>query len=300
MDVVIKRELADLAGMIGGVDRVMPFSKREWGNVLGAMRFGKKMAAEGYDVFFCLPDSFSSAMMAMASGSHHRVGYKKELRQVMLTHAYRRPGGLHRVEEYLKLLEMYRGVTCPVPEVRIEVPTSIDLETVPCEGPLVVFHFYSAAPSRRLSIDKSVGIIRAVEGETSCLVTMIGTSMERQFVDEVLHRAGARSAWNLVGRLGLKQLAEVLERASLLVSVDSGPAHLANAVGTPVVVLFGPGDERSTAPFNKAGLKVLRSPDPCGRCVENRCRYVVPRCMESFNVEEVASVACEVLRRGVR
>ncbi|HEX2682919.1 MAG TPA: glycosyltransferase family 9 protein, partial [Ferruginibacter sp.] len=78
------------------------FSKEEFKGMLGARKFGQQIKAQKkYDIFFCLPDSFSSAVMANASGATTKVGFKKELRSVFLTHAYQKPKNLHRVQEYI-------------------------------------------------------------------------------------------------------------------------------------------------------------------------------------------------------
>jgi ADP-heptose:LPS heptosyltransferase len=73
-----------------------------------------------------------------------------------------------------------------------------------------------------------------------------------------------------------------MSAATALLTTDSGPAHLANSVGTPTIVLFGAGNEHNTAPYNKQGLTVLRYGKlSCEPCVKNTCKlYGVPKCLE--------------------
>jgi len=65
------------------------FSKEEYKGLNGAMKFGKKIKQQQkYDLFFCLPDSFSSAVMAYASGAKKRIGFKNEMRSLLLTNTF--------------------------------------------------------------------------------------------------------------------------------------------------------------------------------------------------------------------
>lgn len=106
-----------------------------------------------------------------------------------------------------------------------------------------------------------------------------------------------RAAVNLGGRTKLKELACLYKRASLVVTTDSGPMHLAAAMGTPVVALFGPTDPARTGPFGP-GHRVIRRDLPCSPCLKKRCE--TRRCMREINVEEVFVAVREMLAgRGV-
>lgn len=91
-------------------------------------------------------------------------------------------------------------------------------------------------------------------------------------------------AVNLGGRTTLRELACLYRQASLLVTTDSGPMHLAAAMGTPVVALFGPTDPARTGPYGP-GHRVIRRALSCAPCLRKRCGN--PRCMTEISVEEV-------------
>jgi ADP-heptose:LPS heptosyltransferase len=104
---------------------------------------------------------------------------------------------------------------------------------------------------------------------------------------------------SLVGRLTLPELAAVLREADLMIGVDSGPLHIAAAMGTPVVALFGPTDPRRTGPLGPG--KVLRHDLPCSPCLQRRCQIADTfRCMRDLSVAEVLDAARELLRGQVR
>jgi ADP-heptose:LPS heptosyltransferase len=103
----------------------------------------------------------------------------------------------------------------------------------------------------------------------------------------------------LVGRLSLTQLTAVLQAVDLMITVDSGPMHIAAAVGTPVVALFGPTDPRRTGPLGPG--RVLRRELPCSPCLQRRCQITdTYRCMRDLSVAEVLDAAHDLLRTRAR
>ncbi len=99
-------------------------------------------------------------------------------------------------------------------------------------------------------------------------------------------------AVNLGGRTTLRELACIYREAVLLVTTDSGPMHLAAAVGTPVVALFGPTDPARTGPYGP-GHRIIRQGLSCSPCFRKRCE--TPRCMTDISVEEVFTAVKEML-----
>jgi len=93
-------------------------------------------------------------------------------------------------------------------------------------------------------------------------------------------------------------LTAVLQAVDLMITVDSGPMHIAAAVGTPVVALFGPTDPRRTGPLGPA--RILRRELPCIPCLQRRCQIAdTYRCMRDLSVAEVVNAAHDVLRSRV-
>ena len=104
-------------------------------------------------------------------------------------------------------------------------------------------------------------------------------------------------AVNLGGRTTLRELACLYREAALLVTTDSGPMHVAAAMGTPVVALFGPTDPVRTGPCGP-GHSVIRRALPCAPCLRKRCDN--PRCMTEISVDEVFETVRErVAGKGI-
>jgi heptosyltransferase-1 len=100
------------------------------------------------------------------------------------------------------------------------------------------------------------------------------------------------SGINLAGRTTLQSLAALFKRADLVISTDTGPMHIAAAVGTPVVALFGPTSVTRTGPFG-SGHQVLQAALPCVPCFRRRC--ATKDCMAEISVQQVLKAVRKVL-----
>ena len=99
---------------------------------------------------------------------------------------------------------------------------------------------------------------------------------------------------NLAGKLSLNDLAYVISRLDLFVTNDSGPMHIAAAVKTPIVALFGPEDPVYTRPYTSPDLyRIVKTEVNCRPCMNKRCDR--PVCMESLKPEEVLQACIELL-----
>ena len=277
VDVIIKKELSSIASLIPGIDTIHSFSKQDNPGLGGVYRFGKSLRSENYDIFFTLPDSLSAAVMGKATGAKKRVGYSKEGGFFLLTKVCRRPKNVHRVEEYLSILGQFSGK--PIG------PRDVKLQPEPQKkSGLILLNFNSEAESRRMPLDKGKELLNLLtQTFTDKQFGFIGAPKESVFVEELLQgAANLDRISNYCGKTTLVTLANLMAGAKVLLSTDSGPAHLANSVGLPVVALFGAGNERNTAPYNAENLTVIRAGQlPCEPCVRNVCKlYGIPKCMQ--------------------
>ncbi|CAN5163872.1 glycosyltransferase family 9 protein [soil metagenome] len=279
VDVIIKKELSGIAALIPGLRTIHQFSKAEFKGLGGAYRFGKALRAENYDLFFNLPASISSATLAWATGAKERVGYGSEGGFFLLTNALKKPLNLHRVDEYIYLLEKFSGESIGNREVKLAVKKS-DAANVK----RVIVNFNSEAASRRMPLDKGRELINLLAGTfTDTRFTFIGTPKETIFVSQfIIGSEHADRLEDYAGATDLPGLAQLMADSVAVLTTDSGPAHLANSVGAPVIVLFGAGNESNTAPYNQRNLNVLRAGKlTCEPCVKNTCRlYGIPKCMQ--------------------
>ena len=287
VSVIAKKSIHELLSFFPKTKHQFIFSKEEYKGLQGLIRFGKQIRrTENFDLFFCLPDSFSAALIGFASGAKKRIGYKKELRQLLLTHSYKKPEGLHRVEEYVRLLELYTGKSAQ--------PVHVVLQHSFQKKDHVVVNINSEASSRRLTVAKAKELLNLLRASVDQKIILIGAPKEKEFIDTVLLQMSDQSnIENAAGKTSLHQLAEILASARLLLTTDSGPAHLANALGTHTIVLFGAGKESNTAPYNKDLRNIIRLGKlSCEPCEKNVCvRYGIPQCLERLDSNRIVETA---------
>lgn len=277
VDVVIKKELSSIASLIPGIDTIHSFSKDDNPGLGGVYRFGKSLRSENYDIFFTLPDSLSAAVMGKTTGAKKRVGYSKEGGFFLLTKVCRRPKNVHRVEEYLSLLGQFSGKSIGSNEVKLQAQLQK-------RSGLILLNFNSEAESRRMPLDKGKELLNLLTQTFADMqFGLIGGPKDAVYVEELLQGAADLDRIsNYCGKTTLATLANLMAGAKVLLSTDSGPAHLANSVGLPVIALFGAGNEHNTAPYNADKLTVIRAGQlPCEPCVRNVCKlYGIPKCMQ--------------------
>jgi lipopolysaccharide heptosyltransferase II len=278
IDVIMKKELNGIAHLIPDLNKIHLFSKQEYKGLNGVYKFGKTLRTEDYELFFCLPDSLSSAVMGWATKAKKRIGFGKEGRFFLLTNNYRKPVNLHRTDEYVSLLEQFTGRKIT------ERLVKLDAKEIEQHNNLVVINFNSEATSRRMPVDKGKQLIGTLTNTfKTARFIVVGAPKEKQYVDELLSETEKEEqVKNYAGKTNLEGLCNLLASAKAVITTDSGPAHLANALGTSTIVLFGAGNEHNTAPYNKQRLTVLRAGKlECEPCVRNTCKlYGIPKCMQ--------------------
>jgi lipopolysaccharide heptosyltransferase II len=287
IDVIVKKGLETLTEFIPGINHHYVFDREEFKGLKGAYLFGRKIREKKkYDLFFCLPDSFSSAAMGWGTGAKQRIGFKKELRSILLTKSYTRPTGMHRAEEYVFLLQQFTGENISDINVSLHRPVSFIPQRI-------IINFNSEAISRRMPVHKAVKILaRLIQDCPDFEFVCIGSKKEKAHIDAILLQAGnPATVKNMAGETrGLNELINLVGTGSAMLTTDSGPAHVANALGVPAVILFGAGNEKNTAPYNKTHRSILRLGQlPCEPCVKNTCIYGLPKCLELLDEQRITA-----------
>lgn len=146
--------------------------------------------------------------------------------------------------------------------------------------------------SKNWPLDRFIEIARQLNKQYRVLIT--GVASDRAAIEQAIQATAAedQNIVNLAGGLGLSELAELMENAGLVISGDSFPMHLATAVGTPLITLFGPTDERKTGPRSENSM-VLR-PGDCHRCDKPNCASA---CLNQISVVSVVEQAAKLLAR---
>lgn len=171
------------------------------------------------------------------------------------------------------------------------------------EDLLICVHPGSNWLSKRWFPDRFARVIEVLINNYHAKVVLTGTPSEVSLVEGIIREvriptSTATMLTSLVGKMTLGQLAALIQRANLLVTVDSGPQHLATALGTPMVLLMSAQDYRQRwAPPEDPKVLVLRHDPPCSPCLRSICPLPTHDCMAAISVEEVLSAIEQQLNR---
>ncbi len=267
----------------------------------------RRLREKSYDAALDLQGNFRSGVVTWLTGARHRVGFarrgSKELSHLAYTHHVVLPiGKLHRVERGLKLLSCLGEVPLdPEPQVPTgsearrfaksfyEKNFAVD-DTIAALHPGVSrFGVYKQWPEGRYA--ELADLLFDRHGVISLLTWGPG---EREMCARIAMQADCTP---VIGpeTQSLKQLAALISRADLFIGADSGPARIAWAVGTPLVVIFGPKDPEIYGPTGER-CRVVQRELPCRPCRRRTCPD--PVCVTDIVAEEVVQAACEVLNNS--
>jgi lipopolysaccharide heptosyltransferase II len=205
----------------------------------------------------------------------------------------------HEVERQLDLVQTV-GATTATPGLSIAVPPEESADALvrlaraghdPAE-PWLVLHPGSTAASRRYPPEHYAEAARALHSETGRRIVITGDSGERGLVEGLAAQVG-EAAVTLAGELTFAQLCGLIDASDLLIANNTGPVHVAAAVGTPVVDLYALTNPQHT-PW-RVPSRVLSHDVPCRWCLGSVCREGHHACLRGVGPDEVVEAALELL-----
>lgn len=254
----------------------------------GFLATAKRLKGLNADLGFLLPNSLKSAALFAVAGVRHRVGYDRDARRLLLTHPVPlRPEDLavHEVKYYLRLLAVWETqardphpllLTVTDEETR-DMAAWLAAEGVGPKDFVVGVNpaaFYGTA--KRWPAERFAEAARHFAQARNARVIVTGLPQERD-VAEAVCAAGGSAFVNAAGKMSLRQLMAFLKRCSLFLTNDSGAMHIAAALGTPLVTVFGSTDWVTTAPLSPLA-RLVRVDTPCAPCLLRHCP-IDHRCM---------------------
>jgi heptosyltransferase-2 len=211
---------------------------------------------------------------------------------MLLSSSLRRP---HRAEHqwshYLGVVESVLGSgPRPLPRLRAPSPLLSD-----CRRPLVVLCPGARfGPAKRWPVPRFAELAARLVYDLNTEVAVAGAKDDVWAERAIAAHAGP-GVRRLVGKTTLAEVVGLLGQANVVVSNDSGAMHLAAALGTRVVALFGSSNPDWTGPLGE-GHRVLYHPRPCSPCYRPTCRYDHYRCLEDVVVSEAVDAVTTLLR----
>jgi heptosyltransferase-2 len=280
--------VAPLYGAVAEVDAVRESS---------GVRADARATAGAFDAGVLLTNSFGSAVALRLARVPERWGYATDGRGPLLTRRARVLPAVRGRSQVYYYRAMVAGIGLEVtadPETGLQAPAEWLEKADHLLGPGDWIGLNPGAafgPAKRWPLSRFAAVGDRLARTTGAQVVVLGAPPERPFAEAVA-AAMTRPARVLAGQTSLAELVGVLARVRVLVTNDSGPMHVASALGTPVAAVFGPTDPGETAPVGRARL--LSEPVHCAPCGLRACP-IDHRCMTRVGAERVAEAAEELL-----
>jgi lipopolysaccharide heptosyltransferase II len=294
----------DLAGLI-------PFHRKRWKSPLRwpeVFRSVRAMRAHKFDLVIDLQSLFRSAMFAWFARGKKLAGLGdgREGAHAFYDLAVPRKSYLtHAADWYLAVLPMLK---VPVHKNFTWLPENKKISgdvkqkwfgadsKLKTENSKLVFLQPGARwENKRWPAEHFAALVRALEKNyPSARFAVVGSGDDAP-LGETISAAAPDKVINLCGKTSLPEMVELLRLGDLLVTNDTGPMHVAAALGRPVIALFGPTEARRTGPYGQLE-NVLRIPLPCAPCMSATCRYAKPQeCLRALPPELVFQKARAIL-----
>lgn len=259
--------------------------------------FGLRLRKERYDLFVDMQSSTRSFILRRLSGADRVLVYRKQKKV--------KPGErrLHAAENFMEAIRPL-GITDGVDRIRLPlkpdegaaVDRFLTERGINKDKPLIALNCSvgSARPARNWFPERFSILADRLISDLGAEVVFVGGREDRKLVEDVMARM-KRKAVSVAGEFPIARTAALLARCKCLVSSDTGPLHLATAVQTPVVGLYGSTDPRRTGPVGP-GHTVLLKRLPCVPCEDKHCSFGTRKCMADITVEEVFESVRKVIR----
>ncbi len=287
---LVKSEWAAILKGHRAIDEVIAVPFR-WMGIPPLIRAVRKRP---FDLVVDLQGLLRSAILGYATKASVRIGFAaaREGAPWFYTDRVSIPEGtVHAVD---RCLRVSRALGCDGDAIDFDIPSSAEIATgvrrllsqsgLSNPAPFAVIHPTARWESKKWEPARFAALADWLIREKKLPIVFVGGKGEHEEVGRILQQM-KQPAINLAGKTTLPELAELIRQARFFISNDSGPMHLAAAVGTPVLALFGPTDPRKIGPYG-AGHTVIRKETGCFGCGRNRC-VRGNECMKAISVDEV-------------
>ncbi len=289
-------------------DEILTFDKTT-SKIKDALAQAKELKQHEFDLAVLFPNSFETALVAKMAKIPRRFGYSKEGRSFLLTDSVEIPAWKetrHEVFYYLNLVaaiekEYFARETDLENEPRIDLTVSderrgearkiLEEHGVDLSRKTVALGVGSTnSRAKRWQAESYAKLNDLLQNELNANVLLVGAKDEIEISEEVFAKSEKKPII-LTGKTNLAEAVAVLSEIDLLVSNDMGLAHIAPAVGTKTIVIFGPTNEKTTQPI---GSEIIRKDVDCAPCMLRDCP-IDHRCLTRISAEEVFQKVTKLL-----
>jgi heptosyltransferase III len=264
------------------------------------LKTAKHIRQNKYDVVFNLHGGTTATFLTFASRAKHRVGYSHYRYSFLHNHIlsssadfWQKPE-THSAEQQLALLGFAGVPVQDKPKSRLTVSDNQKIRH--SKIPFALIHPAAAFESKQWSA-RNFAQIADVFMQKGLQVVAVGTKKERETFDEL--KKYAQVPIQCYDNLTLPQITSLASRAKIFVGNDSGIAHIAAAVNTPSVIIFGSSNMNHWSPWTDSVNEVVFEKMPCNPCAGYECKeFEKPECIKRVSVDMVTQAIERVLKKG--
>jgi len=290
-------------GLFADCDFLDDLQVHEGSGLRSVVQQVRQWRKRNFDLAVLLPNSLETALVASLARVPLRIGYATDGRQALLTHPLALPewrDSKHEVFYYLKIiaelewllkheqtfLDTQPDGSLEVSEARKSHARDFLRERGVGDGKLLVALCPGSINSRakRWPAERYAALADRLIDELGAQVLLVGSNAEAE-VSLAVSRQMHNRPLTLTGQTDLAELVATLSQVDLLVTNDTGPAHIASALGRPTLVIFGPTNPLTTRPFSPFG-EIVREPPDCAPCMLRDCP-IDHRCMTAITPADV-------------
>lgn len=304
IDILLESWVAPVLEGFSEVDNVITVER---GSTASRARVARRLRAAHYDVAYNLHGGTTATLLMRAAGAKHRVGYSSYQYSRLLNHAAPPATEIwgqektHSVEQQLALLgwtgvpvsDRPRTRLAVTEEASVSVAERLQAAQLDETKPLALIHPAAAFDTKQWA---TANFARVAENLSALGFNCVATAApnEKQVLSDLLENVGAPI--NAFADLTLPEVTALAARSRLFVGNDSGIAHIAAAVNTPSVVIFGSSNVAHWRPWATASSEVVREELPCQPCPGYFCaEFDAPECIRRVTVERVTAAIEKVI-----
>lgn len=260
-----------------------------------------------FDTGVLLPDSFSSALLFFIAGIPQRIGYSTDGRYLLLTKRIKRSSNFKKEHQLIYFVKLVQGIENtstdfeyasaeinPVWIITDEEREKAELSLrkaglFPDREILVgINHGAAFGPAKRWFPDRYAKLADELVKKYQVKILIFGGQQDCNTSKEILSLMKSRAV-DFTGKINLRELAALIAKCNVFITNDTGPMHIAAAVGTRVVAIFGSSDPVRTSPWGKGHIIVKKEME-CSPCMKSYCIRNHYKCLDKITVEEVIAL----------
>ena len=262
------------------VDKAILFDRKH--TIKSLRHVLQQIRMDAYDITFDLQRTLKSGFFALGAKSRRRIGFdKKRCKEMSWLFPFERIKSSdpekHMLDQYLEF-SAHLDIRCD--HIQWKIPrTETAISGIPKK--FIVLNIGATKPANKWHLRHFANLIDAIDVELKIPCVLTGGSQDRESAKIIMSESKCLII-DLTGKTSVPELVEVLANSACTISCDTGPMHLASALNTKVIALFGPSNPERTGPYK--GVVIKKEVD-CSPCNKKQC--LDPLCMDAIKPSEV-------------